>query len=145
MKQKFFWLKLFGVVLLLHVVLVLMSIVEVAIYSYLINPGHEKEFYSKHAEQSGPWISAIFGTLLIFFLVKRFIRRFSHQHLPYALALPIIYTISDSLFFIASGAGTQVFTFQFIMSHAIKIGAGLLAYSVYSKNKRTPALTRNSS
>ena len=133
MKQKFFWLKLIGTVLLLHAVLIVLSIIEVVIYSYLIDPGHRKEFYSEHAKQSGPWISTIFGTLLIFFLVKRFISRFSHQQLTYALALPVIYTISDYLFFIASGAGVNAFAFQFIISHLIKILAGLAAYFVYSK------------
>jgi hypothetical protein len=139
MKQKFFWLKLIGAAFLLHVALIVLSIIEVAVYSYLINPGHDTKFYSEHAKQSGPWISTIFGPLLIFFLVKRFISRFSSRQLTYALALPIIYTILDYLIFAVSGAGADAFAFQFIISHIIKISAGLLAYFVYFKNQKKRA------
>ena len=135
MKQKYFWLKLIGVVLLLHALLIVLSIIEVAIYSYIINPGHTKEFYSQHANESGPWISTLFGPLLIFLVVKRFIRRFSYQHLTYAIAVPVIYTLTDYLIFAASGAGADVFSLPIILSHALKIVAGLAAWFLFSKSK----------
>jgi hypothetical protein len=133
MKQKQFWLKILGTAILLHIVLILLSILEVIIYSYLINPGHNKEIYEAHATQSGPWISYIFGSLFVFLIVKRYINRFKKQQLLYALALPIIYSVIDYIIFSLSTPDVSVFVTQFIIGKAVKILAGIIAYFIYSK------------
>ena len=106
MKQKLFWLKLIGIVLLLHVVLILLSIIEVAIFSYLITPGKDTAFYSAHAKVSAPWIAAIFGSLFIFLLVKRFIKKISCR--PFKICSSSScnlhnYRLFNSISFIRSG------------------------------------------
>ena len=132
MKQKNFWLKLIGVALLLHVALIALSIIEVAIYSYMVSPGHDKEFYSEHANQSGPWVSAIFGSLFMFLLVRRFIKRFSQQHLAYAIWLPVIYITIDFILLLVSGYEFKDLNSQFVLAKAAKVIAVLLAYFIYS-------------
>src|SRR4030095_2857254 len=95
MKRNKFWLKLIGVAFLLHIVLILLSILEVAIYSFLIVPGKDETFYKGHAEISGPWISGIFGSLFIFLLVRGFIKQNKGRFLTYTIALPFIYILID--------------------------------------------------
>lgn len=133
MKQNKFWLKLIGVALLLHIVLIVISILEVAIYSNLINPGKGKAFYSAHATVSAPWVSAIFGSLFMFLLVKRFIKRFSQQHLAYTIWLPVIYIVIDFLLFFGSGYELKDLDYQFFLAKSVKIIAAWLAYFLYSK------------
>lgn len=89
------WVKIFFTAVLLHVALIAISILEVFIYSLLIVPGKDPAFYSQHAQQSGPWISGIFGFIFIFLLVRRFARRSPEKCLVYAVALPAIYIIND--------------------------------------------------
>ena len=133
MRQKNFWLKLIGAAILLHIVLILISILEVAIYSYLIAPGKDEEFYNTHATISGPWISAIFGSLFMFLLVKRFTKRFSQQQLTYVVWLPIIYIVIDLIFFFVAGYEFKDFVYPFVLATIPKIVAVLLAYFLYSR------------
>jgi len=132
MKQSKFWLKLVGTAFLLHVVLILLSIVEVVIYSYIISPGKDQSFYNAHATITGPWVSAIFGSLFMFFLVKRFIKRFSAQQLTYAIWLPVIYLAIDLVLFFVSGYKFNDFAYQFVLATIPKIVASALAYFIYS-------------
>jgi hypothetical protein len=136
MKQRHFWLKLVGAALLLHIVLIILSVLEVVIYSHLINPGHGKAFYETHAGRSAPWISYIFGPLFIFFLVKRFIRRFKHQHLLYSLALPIVYAVIDYILFSIMTTDGRTLDKQFVIGKTVKASAGLIAYFIYTKKNR---------
>lgn len=131
MKQRRFWLKLLGVVLLLHITLIALSILEVAIYSYLINPGHDNDFYSAHAMESGPWVSVIFGSAFCFLLVRRYMKRFSHDQLTYAIALPVVYIIIDLLLMVAAGASITSLVSVYLLSNGIKLLASLAAYFIY--------------
>lgn len=134
MKQNKFWLKLIGTVLLLHVILVVLSIIEVAIYSIAISPGKEKAFYEEHATQSGPWISAIFGSLLMFFFVKHYLKRFDHQQSTYAIGLPVIYLGIDLILIVVSGYELKDYATHFVLAAVPKIVAVMLAYLLYSKS-----------
>ena len=120
---------------MLHVVLILLSIIEVAIYSYIISPGKDQAFYNAHATVTAPWISAIFGSLLMFFLVRRFIKRFSQQRLTYAIWLPAIYIAIDLIFFLASGYEVKDFGYQFVLAAVPKVVAVVVAYFMYSRGK----------
>lgn len=135
MKQKYFWRKLIGTVILLHVTLITLSIVEVTVYSYVINPNHDKEFYEKHAEQFAPWISYIFGTLFIFLLVRRFLKRFDHQQGLYACVLPLTYTVIDFVLILMMVPNSNLFEPQFLIGATLKFSAAMLAYYFYRTRK----------
>jgi hypothetical protein len=85
---------LFGAVLL-HIALIATSILEVFVYSMLIDPGMDQKYYEHHAELSGPWISAIFGSLYIFLIVRFFVKRNEKHHSLYAISTPVIYLVID--------------------------------------------------
>lgn len=137
MKQNKFWPKLIGTAFLLHVVLILLSIIEVMVYSYLIHPGEQKAFYETHASLSGPWVSAIFGSVLMFFLVKRFLKRFTRQQLTYVIGLPAIYLVIDLILIFGSGNQLKDFAYQFLLAALPKMAAVALAYFLY-KDKGHP-------
>ena len=135
MKQSKFWLKLIGVALLLHIVLILFSILEVAIYSYLIVPGKTEVFYKSHAEISGPWISGIFGSLFIFLLVRRFIKQNKGPFLTYTIALPFIYIIIDMLMLLAFQINWKEHLPVFLLANGAKIICSLIAYYTSQKQQ----------
>jgi hypothetical protein len=53
------------------ITLVIISFIEVAVYSYLVNPEQEQSVYETHANSSAPFLSGIFG-FIVFFLVARY-------------------------------------------------------------------------
>lgn len=86
------WGAAVGGALLAEVALVIASVVWVAIYSYVINPGQPMAVYEQHAQASGPWVSLIAG-FPIFYLASRLIAK----SLPAALALFGIFLTLDVL------------------------------------------------
>lgn len=63
------------------------TFVWVALYSYLIHPGETADFYQRHAQVAGPWVSVLAGTP-IFYLVCRWIgSRVPSRAWPTAMAL----------------------------------------------------------
>ena len=69
--KKYVVLKLIGLAILAMITLVIISILEVTLYSYVVNPGQDVSVYEEHAKFSAPFISGIFG-FIIFFLVSHF-------------------------------------------------------------------------
>lgn len=91
MKKNKFWLKLIGTAILLHIVLIALSILEVTIYSYLVAPGKDEAFYKAHTQISAPWVSGIGGSVIIFLLIRNFIKKNNDRHLTYIIAFPLTY------------------------------------------------------
>lgn len=126
-----FWLRLFGAALLLHVVLIALSILEVFLYSTFVTPGGDQAFYSQHAEKSGPWISGIFGSIFIFLIVRRVIRKNTEKALTYALALPLIYIAIDFALLAALEADWATHLLISVAANGAKMLSALFAYYIY--------------
>ena len=137
MKQNKFWLKLIGVAFLLHIVLILLSILEVAIYSWLIVPEKNEAFYKSHAEISGPWISGIFGSLFIFLIVRRFIKKNNGHCLTYTIAFPFIYIIMDLLMLLPFQINWKEHLPVFVVANGAKMISSLIAYYIYKPKANT--------
>lgn len=133
MKQNKFWLKLIGVAFLLHIVLIIISILEVAIYSYLIVPGKDEAFYQAHAQISGPWISGIFGSLFIFLIVRRFIKKNNGHYLRYTMALPFTYILMDIIILLLFQINWNEHLPVFLSANGAKIISSFLSYYTYKR------------
>ncbi len=131
MKQNKFWLKLIGVAILLHIILIALTILEVAIYSYLIAPNKDEGFYKAHAQISGPWVSGIFGSLIIFLLVRNFIKKNNDRHLTYTIALPLTYIAMDILMLLPFKINWREYLPILLMANGVKIAASFLSYFIY--------------
>ena len=57
---------LIGVAILVMLANVVASIHYMVVYSYLIDPGHEKEYYDAHVQVAAPYCSIAAGTPLMF-------------------------------------------------------------------------------
>lgn len=101
--KKFVILKLIGLVLLTMICLVLISFLEVAVYSYMINPGQDVSVYDAHAELTAPYISGVFG-FLVFFLVVRYWKKKGYQNVfKLMLLFPTVYVLMDILVLLLAG------------------------------------------
>lgn len=88
--------KALGVALLLMVLNVAAAFGVMAIYGYLIDPGHEPAYYEAAAQRIAPWSSVFVGALLFFAAAWLFgVRRSTRHALMFALAFTAIYTVID--------------------------------------------------
>lgn len=135
--QQFPWLKILGWAILVHIILIAISFLEVFIYSALINPGQEQTIYDAHAEASGPWISMIFGFILFLFICRSLGIGRPGKEMGIALALTIIYVITDALILTAASVDWTAHYQLFILSFVVKtIGAVIGAVLAKKRNNR---------
>jgi len=128
--KKYIILKLIGLVLLTMITLVSISFLEVAVYSYLINPGQEQSVYEAHANSSAPYISGIFG-FIVFFLVARYWKKKNYPNaFKLALLFPLCYALLDSILITAVGANWSDFILIFTIANIAKFLGSYLGYKL---------------
>lgn len=128
--KKYVILKLIGWAILTMITLVAISFIEVAIYSYLINPGQDQSVYEAHANISAPYISGIFG-FIIFFLVTRYWKRKGSPNVfKLVILFPLIYVLLDVAIITAAGVKWSDFILIFAIANAAKFLGSFLGYKL---------------
>jgi hypothetical protein len=128
--KKYVILKLIGLAILTMITLVIISFIEVAVYSYLINPGQENNFYEAHAELTAPYISGIFG-FIVFFLVARYWKKKEYPDaFKLAILFPLIYVLLDVTLITAAGVKWSDFILIFAIANTAKFLGSYLGYKL---------------
>lgn len=128
--KKYIILKLIGLVVLTMIILVMISFLEVAVYSYLINPGQEQSVYESHANSSAPYISGIFG-FIVFFLVVRYWKKKEYPNVfKLTILYPLTYVLLDIIIITAAGVKWSDFILIFAMANAAKFLGSFLGYKL---------------
>lgn len=118
--KKYVIFKLIGLAILTMITLVIISFIEVAMYSYLINPGQEHSVYDAHAFSSAPYISGIFG-FIIFFLIARYWKKKEYQNsFKLAILFPVIYILLDIILITSAGVIWSDFIVIFAVANTAK-------------------------
>lgn len=128
--KKFVILKLIGLAILAMIILVIISFLEVAVYSYLINPGKDQSIYETHANFSAPYISGIFGFIL-FFLVSRYWTKKEYPNVfKLAILFPLIYILMDIVIITVVGVKWSDFILIFAIANTSKFLGSYLGYKL---------------
>lgn len=128
--KKYVILKLIGLAIMTMLVLVIISFLEVALYSYLINPGQEATVYEAHANFSAPYISGIFG-FIVFFLIARYWTKKEYQNLLKLIFIfPLTYVLLDIIIITAAGAKWSDFILIFMIANTAKFLGSYLGYKL---------------
>lgn len=128
--KKYVILKLIGLAILTMITLVIISFLEVAVYSYLINPGQDQSVYEAHANISAPYISGIFG-FIVFFLVTRYWKKKEYTNvLKLAILYPLIYVLLDIIIITAAGVNWADFILIFAIANTAKFLGSYLGYKL---------------
>jgi len=128
--KKYVIVKLIGLAILTMITLVIISFLEVAVYSYLINTGQEQSVYEAHANSSAPYISGIFG-FIIFFLVARYWKKKEYPNVYKLVFLfPLIYVLLDIIIITAAGVKWSDFILIFAIANAAKFLGSFLGYKL---------------
>ena len=97
------WGAALGGMLLAEIGQIAAAFAWVAFYSYVVHPGETADFYQRHAQVSGPWVSLVAGTP-IFYLVCRWIgSRIPARAWPTAMALFGLFVVFDFALILAAG------------------------------------------
>lgn len=136
MKNIPFWLKPLLAALFLHIALIIISVVAELIYSTFINTGKDAAFYRSHAEMTGPWISGIFGSILVFLMVRRYIKRNNSRYLAFAIAFPVVYFVTDILILSFFPVNWGDLVPVMLLSNGVKLAAALLSYFLYGRGAK---------
>lgn len=121
------YLKAIGVAVSTIAITMAASFPMVAVYAYLIEPGHEQEFYTAAAQWIAPWSSYILGPIT-FFAFNYWLAKKSPERngIAFASATIIAYLIVDLSMVPALGGDLAMFfTFGFAFSVAVKLGGAL--------------------
>ena len=128
--KQYMILKLIGLAILTMVTLVIISFLEVAVYSYLINPGQEQSVYEAHATSSAPYISGVFG-FVVFFLIARYWNKKGFQNVfKLAMLFPLIYVLLDIIIISTFGVKWSDFILTFAIANSAKFLGSYLGYKL---------------
>lgn len=127
--KDYLFLKLLGMAILAMTTLVIISFLEVAIYSYFVNPGHEMPVYEAHAQFSAPFVSGI-GGFIFFFLVLRYWKKKGYEDLfQLSIFFPLTYVLLDlAILSSASGIDWSSFIGIFALANGAKFLGSYLGY-----------------
>ena len=104
----------------LEIALILSAIAWVAIYSYLINPGHDMPYYQKHAEFASPIVAVIVGMPYLFFACRWVGRKAGTRAVATSLCVWIILFIIDVLLVLLGGPNVYIGV-MLALSHITKM------------------------
>jgi hypothetical protein len=126
--KKYVVLKLIGMAMLTMATLVIISFLEVAVYSHLINAGQEESIYEAHANASAPYISGIFG-FIVFFLVARYWKKNGYDNsLKITILFPVMYIVLDIILLTIFGVKWSEFIQIFLLANGAKFLGSCLGY-----------------
>lgn len=132
--NKIPWLKIIGWALLIHVILIALSILEVVIFSTIIEPGQEPTYYEQHAQLTAPYVSIIFGIILFYLISRLLVKKRYNKRKLIGLMLPGIYIIMDIVFLLLSDTNWGQQYLVFMMSFVTKTLASYIGATTI-KNK----------
>ena len=112
------------------ITLIIISFLEVAMYSYLINPGQEQSVYEAHANTIAHYISGVFG-FVVFFLVARYWKKKEYPNVFKLIILfPLIYILLDIIIITAAGVKWSDFIIIFAIANTAKFIGSYLGYKL---------------
>lgn len=129
--KKYVALKLVGLVILTMALLVVISILEVAVYSYVVNPGQDESIYEAHANISAPYVSGIFGFIIFFFVARYWKKKNYSNAFQLAILFPITYVLVDIVIITAAGVKWSEFFLVFVLANSAKVVGSYLGYRTY--------------
>lgn len=128
-------LKLIGLVLLTMMTLVMISFIEVAVYSYLIYPGQDMSVYETHANSSAPYISGIFGFIFFYLIARYWTIKEYPDVFKLIILFPILYILLDLVIITAAGVNWSDFFIIFVLANSAKFLGAFLGYKINHRQR----------
>lgn len=106
-----------GAAIVVLVLNVAVSILYIAIYSYLINPGHDAQYYQEYAQTAAPYSSIVAGMPLMFLISWRVGGWWEAEFaVKAALTVWLVYAVIDVLVMVAAAMSGDVPTRMIVLT-----------------------------
>ena len=114
---------LVGVAVLVMVANILVSVLYMVVYSYVIDPGHERQYYDAHIQVAAPYSRIVAGIPLMF-LAGLWISRWWEGKFAVKAALTVwlVYVLIDFAAIMAAGFTSRI-AMLFAISFLTKLAA----------------------
>ena len=101
--------RIIGAAVFILIVNVGLSVAYMVFYSYLINPGHDEQFYREHVKIAAPYCSIVFGIPLFYFVCRWLGVRWEKDFaVKAAIFVWLVYALIDLAVLIASGLTLKI-------------------------------------
>ena len=129
---------LVGVAILVLVANVAASILYMVVYGYVIEPGHEPQYYDDHIQVAAPYCSIVAGMPLMF-LAGWWVAGWWARSLGVrgALFVWLAYTVIDLAILLAAGMSLRVGSL-FVVSFATKLAAAYFGANLRIQSQAEP-------
>jgi hypothetical protein len=125
-----------GAALFILFVNVVLSVLYIALYSYLINPGHDERVYQEYAQVAAPYCSIVAGIPLFYFVCRWLGGKLeSNFAVKAALLIWVVYTLIDVSVLTAAGLNMRLAVLAAI-SMTTKLLSAYFGALAASKNKQ---------
>ena len=128
--KKYIVLKLIGLALLAMIILIIISILEVTLYSYIINPGEAVSVYEAHATVSAPYVSGSCGFILFFLIARHWKKKEFHNVLTLIILFPLTYVVLDLVVILLAGVQWSSFILTYTLANGAKFIGSYLGYKL---------------
>lgn len=118
---------LVGIALAVLVINVAISVLYMVIYSYLIDPGHEPNYYNEHIQRAAPYCSIVAGMPLMF-IAGRWVSGWWQGQFGFKSALLVwfAYAVIDIAIILLAGGLTSAFSVLVGVSLVTKLAAAYI-------------------
>ncbi len=132
------YIQALGVALVTIMITVIVSFPMVTFYAYVIEPGHDQEFYEDAAQWIAPWSSYILGPILFYIFNYWLTRRSVNRNNMFFAIMTIVFYIAVECFMLLAmdiDVRDVLFTLNGIFWISIKLVGALLGAYFGQRNK----------
>ena len=121
---------LVGVALLVMIANVAVSVLYMVVYSYLIDPGHDAQYYEAHIQVAAPYCSIVAGIPLMF-LAGWWVSGWweGENSIRSVVVVWLVYVLIDLSVLLAAGLNSRI-ALLFAVSFITKLAAVLLPMTI---------------
>ena len=130
---------LVGVALLVMIANVAVSVLYMVVYSYLIDPGHDAQYYEEHIQVAAPYCSIVAGIPLMF-LAGWWVSGWweGENSIRSVVVVWLVYVLIDLSVLLAAGLNSRI-ALLFAVSFITKLAAVLLPMTIRGGKLKTTA------
>ena len=110
--------------LLLHIAMIALAVAWVALYSYALDPGHDRAFYEAYAGRSSPIVSLLAGGPVFYLAAALLTRRRGSAAAAWIAAA--LYLVTDLAVLAAVGAFATAVALPFLGGAVLKLAGTAL-------------------
>jgi len=119
--------------IIIHVLLIVITVLEVFAFSQFIEPNRNEQFYQEHAKTIAPYVAIIMGFIIVFIVTWRLSKKIESNNKWIGILLALTYIVIDIIILQISSVNWSEHYPVFLISFFTKLLAGYLGVIDFKK------------